>query len=203
MTLRGLVLLGCGGHARSAADIALAAGIERLLFVDPAARPGETMLGFDVVPALSALPQGWGWLPAVGDNAHRERLLRQGYATPAATLVAPGSRIGTGAVVGDGVLVGRLCHVGPLAVVGDGTIVNNGAVVEHDVQVGRCGHVSVNATLAGRVVLGPRVFVGAGATVIDGIRVGADVVIGAGATVVADLEGPGTYVGTPARRLAP
>jgi UDP-N-acetylbacillosamine N-acetyltransferase len=197
----GLVLLGCGGHARSAAEIALAAGVADLLFVDGGAQPGECMLGFPVVPMLEALPAGWRWLPALGDNAARERLLHAWPRSALHTLVAPDANVARAAVLGPGVLVGHFCHVGPRARVGEGTIVNNGAIVEHDCDLGRCCHVSVHATLAGRVTLGDRVFVGAGATVIDAVTIGHDVVVGAGATVVADLAAPGTYVGTPARLL--
>jgi acetyltransferase-like isoleucine patch superfamily enzyme len=45
------------------------------------------------------------------------------------------------------------------------------------------------------------VFLGAGATVIDGTTIADDVTVGAGATVVSDIREPGTYVGSPARRL--
>jgi UDP-N-acetylbacillosamine N-acetyltransferase len=201
MTPGGLVLLGCGGHARSAADIALAAGIGDLLFVDGQARPGERILGFPAVRALDALPDGWRWLPALGDNTVRERQLHAWPQSALHTLVAPGAHVGNEVALGPGVLIGHFCHVGPRARVGDGTIVNNGAIVEHDCRIGRCCHVSVHATLAGGATLGDRVFIGAGATVIDAVTIGNDVVVGAGATVVDDLATPGTYAGTPARPL--
>ena len=54
---------------------------------------------------------------------------------------------------------------------------------------------------AGRCHIGRLVMIGAGATVIDRIRICDNVVIGAGTTVVRDIIEPGTYVGTPARRL--
>ena len=37
-----LLIMGCGGHARSVADIALHIGFKELLFVDHGARAGET-----------------------------------------------------------------------------------------------------------------------------------------------------------------
>ncbi len=197
----GLALLGCGGHARSVADVALARGIAALRFVDPGAREGERIMGFEAVPSLAVLPDGWLWFPASGDNRVRQRDLGRVAPRAVHTLVAPGAHVSAHATLGRGVFVGHGCHVGPCSSLGDGALVNNGAIVEHDCVVGRFCHVSVHATLAGGVVLGERVMIGAGATVIDGMTIVDDVVVGAGATVVSDLLAPGTYVGTPARRL--
>jgi len=72
MSLTGLVILGFGGHARSVADVALAAGVENLLFVDANAKPGETLAGFPVSQRLDGpMPQAWLVFPAAGDNALR------------------------------------------------------------------------------------------------------------------------------------
>ena len=49
-----LYVLGIGGHARSVADAAVAAGFPDILLVDAAARPGETFAGF---PSLTRLPE--------------------------------------------------------------------------------------------------------------------------------------------------
>jgi UDP-perosamine 4-acetyltransferase len=43
--------------------------------------------------------------------------------------------------------------------------------------------------------------IGMGCNVIQLVTIGTGCIIGAGATVVRDLSEPGTYVGTPARRV--
>ncbi|RYG21463.1 MAG: hypothetical protein EON93_25905 [Burkholderiales bacterium] len=68
-------------------------------------------------------------------------------------------------------------------------------------SLGDFPHVAVNAAVGGRSRLGRRVLLGAGAVVINGVSVCDDVLIGAGSTVVADILKPGTYVGSPARRI--
>lgn len=198
------MILGFGGHARSIADVALAAGIERLQFIDENAREGENFLGHPVLRHHSgSLPDGWQCIPAAGDNRRRsvqmDAIREAGW--PLATLIAPTASIGAGARIGAGSFIAHHAHVGPMASVGHCAIINTGAIVEHDCTVGDFVHVSVNATLAGRSRLGDHVFLCAGATVIDSTTVGNDIVIGAGAVVVQSIEEPGTYVGVPARRV--
>jgi sugar O-acyltransferase (sialic acid O-acetyltransferase NeuD family) len=203
----GLLILGCGGHARSVADVALAAGYRRLVFIDDNARPGEQVLGHPVQRELPpTLPDGWEWIAATGDNRLRQHQLvaageRDWLAGSLATLIAPTATIGAGARIGAGSFIAHHAHIGPLATVGAGVIVNTGAIVEHDCVVGDCAHVSVNATVAGRSRVGARCFICAGSTVIDGIVVGDDITLGAGAVAIGSLNTVGTYVGIPARRL--
>lgn len=197
----GLYILGCGGHARSVADVALAAGVYHLVFVDPdpAARSGIT--GFDTIAEVpTELEAGFMILPAVGSAEVRRRLCEHAARHRLATLVAPTATLGHGAVVGPGTFVGHHAHIGPYTQIGDGVIVNTGAIVEHDCVVGSYSHVSVNATIAGRCTIGEMAMIGAGAVLIDGVTIADDVTIGAGATVVCSLHASGTYVGTPARK---
>lgn len=196
----GLYVFGFGGHARSVADVAIAAGYQRIVFVDAGARAGETFAGFPSVTALTDPQPGWLATVAVGDAAKR-RALTDGLAVRLATLVAPTATVGVEAVLDDGVFIAHHAHVGPAARIGRGAIINTGAIVDHESVVGAFTHVAVGATVAGRCRIGANSMVGAGASVIDGVTIGDDVVVGAGATVVADIPEPGTYVGTPARRL--
>lgn len=203
-TYKGLLILGFGGHARSVADVALAAGIPELLFVDANARDGESFLGHGVVREHAGrLPEEWACIPAAGNNECRQRQFEEAHERgwPLATLVAPSASIGAGAIVGEGSFVAQHAHIGPMARIGKGAIINTGAAVEHECVVGEFVHVSVKATLAGRSRLGDFVFLGAGGTVIDSVEVGSRITIGAGGVVVDSIKSPGTYVGVPARRL--
>lgn len=197
----GLYILGFGGHARSVGDVALAAGVAHLLFVDAKARADESFVGFAAVTALPGVPDArWKAFPAAGDNTLRMEQIAN-CSLPLAVLLAPSAHIGAGVVVAEGSLVAAGSHLGPLSRIGRGVIVNTGAIIEHESAVGDFSHVSVNAVVAGRSCIGRRVMVGAGAVVIDGVTVCDDVTIGAGTTVVADIVEPGVYVGTPARRI--
>jgi UDP-N-acetylbacillosamine N-acetyltransferase len=87
---QGLLILGLGGHARSAADLALSLGYQSLLFVDENAADGEQVLEFATQREFKgALPAGWSCLPASGDNRRRCLQVRsaQEAAWPLATLI--------------------------------------------------------------------------------------------------------------------
>lgn len=204
-TVRGLVIFGFGGHARSVADIALATGVSELRFIDDNALDGERFFNFPVLKQWDGvLPEGWMAFPAAGDNKRRQKQYEHITALgwPIATLVAPSSTIGVGCIIGHGCLIAHHAHVGPMAKVGIGCIVNTSAVIEHECTVGDFAHVSVNSTIAGRSKVGDYSMVGAGATIIDGVEVGSNVTIGAGAVVRLSIGQSGVYVGVPARRIA-
>jgi sugar O-acyltransferase (sialic acid O-acetyltransferase NeuD family) len=201
-----LCIVGCGGHARSVADVALAGGLRSLLFVDREAREDETIFGFDVITPQRLATSGIvpaGYVIGLGDNAVRAQAFRQvcesgGRLT---SVIAGDARIGRDVRLGVGVFVGMGAHIGPSARVGDDVIVNTRAIVEHEAAVGDHTHIAVNAVLLGRARIGSRGTLGAGAIVLDGVTVGDDVIVGAGAVVTRDIREPGRYAGVPARRL--
>jgi sugar O-acyltransferase (sialic acid O-acetyltransferase NeuD family) len=202
--LAGLVILGFGGHARSIGDVALAAGISQLRFIDSAAKPGEQFMGQPVDSHMDGpLPAGWACFPASGDNAKRALQIADARQRQwaLAILVAPTATIGAGATLAEGCFVAHHAHVGPLTILGEGVIINTGAIVDHDASVGAYTHVAIGAKIAGRGRIGEHCLIGAGATVIDGISIASHVTLGAGATAVQSIDIAGTYVGTPARRI--
>jgi len=197
----GLYVLGFGGHARSVADVAAAAGWSSIIFVDRNARDGEHFASHITISELPDHTElDWKLFPAAGDNNRRRAQVELPYANWA-TLISPNAWLGLEADIGHATLVGHGAHVGPGAVIGRGVILNTHSIIEHEASVGDYAHVSVNAVVAGRSKIGRSVFIGAGAVVIDSVSVCDDVVIGAGAVVTTSINEPGTYVGAPARRV--
>ncbi len=195
-----LALLGCGGHSRSVADVALSNDPSAaLVFVDANAGIDEGLLGFRVVKDCPG--EVGAVICALGDNARRKALFETLDISRLRSVISNRAYVSASARVGVGVFVAHQAHVGPLASIGDNCIINTGAIVEHEVQVAAHSHVGPNATVSGRCRIGEVVFVGVGATVKDYVNICSHVTIGAGATVVHDIVEPGTYVGTPARRI--
>jgi sugar O-acyltransferase (sialic acid O-acetyltransferase NeuD family) len=195
-----IVIFGCGGHGRSVGDVVLSCDTAiSLLFVDENAVEGEEILGFRV--ARSLIPPVKGYFVAIGDNRRRRMILESMEEQKIVNIVSGRSYVGYRSVLGRGVFVGHFSHVGPYASIGDGVIINTGAVVEHEVDIGRYTHIAPHATICGRSKIGELVTIGAAATVIDSISICSNVVVGAGTTVINDITTPGTYVGTPARRI--
>lgn len=201
---KGLLILGFGGHARSVADVALAAGIQNVLFVDANAKDGEHFMGFPVQREyLQQLPEDWLCLPASGHNQRRKLQveLAQKREWPLATLIAPTATIGVGTAIAPGCFIAQHAHVGPMTKIDIGSLINTGAIVEHDCAIGSYVHISVHATVAGNCHIGDCSFVCAGATIINNITIGHEITIGAGSVVVTDLQQPGIYIGAPARLM--
>ena len=192
------VLMGCGGHARSVADAILSdhAGA-RIIFVDGNARPGEKILGFDAVKSLA--DENAVLIPAAGDNARRKD---ECLGIKMTSYVSSAAHVGVCARIGNGCFVGIGAHVGPESFIGNGTIVNTNAVVEHNAEVGEFCHIAPNATVCGGCAIGNLVLVGAGSVIKPYCKICSNVVIGAGTVVVKDITESGTYVGSPARKVA-
>lgn len=193
-----LVLLGCGGHARSVADVALFNTPNlRLLFVDENARDNETIWGFSVVKHLPK--DATDIHIAFGSNEARERLYVEHNPK---SVISKKAHFGKNTTIGKGCFIAHLAYVGPDVTVGNTTILNTACVVEHEVRIGNFCHIAPNTTICGRVTIGDSVWVGVGGIIKEGVTIADNVTIGAGAVVVADITEAGTYVGVPAKRLS-
>ncbi len=198
----GLLILGTGGHAKVALDIALESGIEVCGFLDDdSSRGGTEIHGFKVLGQISSWQEhGDTLFPAIGNNKTRQQIISTlGMAAPWTTLAHPKATISRFATIGKGVLVAFGACIGPDARVADFSIINSGATVDHDCSIGQFVHIAVGAHLAGNVHVSEGAFLGAGAIVIPNLEVGEWSVVGAGATVTKLVKSGETVVGTPAK----
>lgn len=204
-----LLLVGGGGHARVAIDVARAAGFEIAGFLDPdpAAAPiGDVrrLGGDDAAPALRA--QGLAHaLVALGDNRLRrkigERLRAQGFTL--ATAIHPSAVVSPSARIGEGVVIMAQAVINAAARVGDHVIVNTGAIVEHDCVLGAGVHAAPRSVMGGGCELGEDAFFGLGAAARPLSRIGARAVVGTGAVVIGEIAADAVVTGTPARSRRP
>lgn len=182
------------------ADLAIELGYESLLFIDEAARPGETIFSYPVV--RQHMPERYAdAIVAIGDNVKRQQLFELIAAQRRVSLRARDAYVSSTASLEPGCFVGHRAYVGPLARIGPNCILNTACIVEHEVVVGAHTHVAINATIAGRCSIGEFCLIGAAATVLDGLSICHNVVVGGGAVVVESIEHPGVYVGVPARKI--
>lgn len=126
-------------------------------------------------------------------------LARAGLRFP--PIVAPSATVHGDVTLGDGTVVLDGAVVTTGARLGRGCIVNTLAGVDHDAVLGDDVHVAPGATVCGDVVIGDHCLIAAGATLIQGVHVCGGTLVGAGATVVRNIHEPGTYLGTPAKRV--
>lgn len=196
-----VVIFGCGGHARSVADILISSTPDiEIIFIDDNASENEKIWRFETNTAYQVKEED-NLFFANGDNFQRMSNYKKFTDNKIISIISGTAYIGINASIGKGSFVGNFCHIGPEAKIGENTIVNNGALIEHEAKIGAHCHIGPNATISGRSIIGDLVFIGVGAIVIDKIKICSNVIVGAGTTVIKDITIPGTYAGCPARKI--
>jgi len=192
--MKPLLLLGCGGHARSLIDWIEAGGQWRIHgLVALPEEVGTNVLGYPVIGTDADLRSlrytcrsavlAIGQLPDPSPRQRLASLLEQlGFDCP--LVISPHAVVSRHAQLGAGTVVGHGVIVNAGTVVGTHCTLNTRAVIEHDAQVGDHCHVSTGALLNGGVQLGAGSFVGSGAMLREGLQLPAGTVISAGKRVM-------------------
>ena len=198
-------LVGAGGHARSL--IKLLEGGERRIsgIYDGSFRSDshETVGGYPLIGSTENISNQDLLVLAVGDNVKRGALFRNFSPNILKeTLLHRCAHVESDVQLGMSNQLFGHTFLNAEASLGDNNIINTGAIIEHECRVGSHNHISVGAVLCGRVTLGDFCMIGAGTVIIDKIKVCSHVIVGANSTVIHDIVDPGTYVGSPARRIS-
>lgn len=199
-----LIIVGASGHGKVVADIARRNGYSDIAFLDDA--PGlEEVSGYPVLGAVSMCSEFLqdDFFVAIGNSDIRRRIQDEITSSGArlVTLIHPSAVVAQDVAIGEGSAVMAGAVINPSVRIGRGCIVNTSASVDHDCAVGDFVHISVGAHLAGTVSIGDGTWIGIGAVVSNNISICQGCMIGAGAVVVKDIQGPGTYIGIPARLM--
>ena len=192
--MKSLLLIGCGGHARSLIDLIESTGKWQIHgLVGFQEQVGSRVLGHPVIGCDDDLPalrdECLAAVLAIGqipNSAPRVRLAKQleqlGFQFP--VLISPHAVVSSSAQLGPGTTVGHGVILNAGSVVGDHCIINSAAVLEHDVQIGHYCHVSTGALVNGGVQIGPDSFIGSGAMIREGLKLPPLTVISAGKRVM-------------------
>ena len=192
--MKPLLLIGCGGHARSLIELIESAGIWKIQgLVGLPEQVGIRVLGYPVIGCDADLPELRKRFPAallaigqLPDPTPRQHLVTEleklGFHCP--VLVSPHAVVSRHARLGQGCTVGHGVIVNAAAEVGDHCILNSGALIEHDVQIGDHCHISTGVILNGGVHIGSGSFIGSGAILREGLELPEHTVIGAGKRIM-------------------
>ncbi len=199
-----LHVLGAGGHAAVVCDAAhLMAKWDTITVYDdatPERLPSNTVFGGNLANAVNQ-SNGLHLIVAIGSADVRLALGNQLTERGAqlVTVVHPAAVLAGDVALGAGSVVcaGAILNAG--SVTGEGVIINTGAIADHHCRLGAGVHLCPGVTLAGRVEVGERSWIGVGACVRDGVVIGTNTVVGAGAVVVSDLPSNSLAVGCPAK----
>lgn len=208
--MKKLILIGAGGHCRSAIDIAESTGkYNSISIIDYQNKEklNEKILGYDVMSGLDwmdKLDRVSDYFVAVGSAVSRQEIQKilQSRQVTVTSLLHKKAHIHNTAVIGTGVFIGAFAHVGPECRIGDGSIINTHANVEHESTINEFTHCAPRSTVCGRCEIGSYVLLGAGSTVINGIKIADEVTVGAGAVIIKNLlDRNTTNVGVPSRPI--
>tara|TARA_B100000674_G_scaffold62902_1_gene43594 strand:+ start:18153 stop:18758 length:606 start_codon:yes stop_codon:yes gene_type:complete len=192
--MKPLLLIGCGGHARSLIELVESAGIWKIQgLVGLPDEVGTRVLNHPVIGCDADLAELRKRYPAavlaigqLPDPTARQHLASQldklGFHYP--VLVSPQAVVSRHARLGQGCTVGHGVIVNAAAIVGDHCILNSRALIEHDVQIGDYCHISTGVIINGGVRIGSGSFVGSGAILREGLELPDNTVIGAGKRIM-------------------
>ncbi len=200
---RNIVIYGAGGHAKSVANVALAAGYTILGFVD-AGKQGGVLCGAKIVAALDDLFlfEKFFLAIAVGDNFLREKIhasLSNAFSKdhfPA--LVHPSATVSIGVELGYGCVVMPGAVIGPSTKIGAFCLVNTKASIDHDCLMMDFSSLAPGVTVGGAVTIGVSSAICIGASVRHSIQVGNNSILGAHAYLNNSLPDQTVAYGVPA-----
>lgn len=194
-----IIIIGCGGHAKSIVDIIEREGKYEIAgFVDKYADKDYTYKGYNILGTDDELEiiytkgvinaaVGIGYL-GKGDIRKNiyHKLKSIGYSLP--TVIDPSAVLASNVELNEGVVVGKCVIINADAKIGTLAIINSGAIIEHECIVEEYSHIAVGAVLCGNVKIGESTFVGAAATVIQGVEIGKKCIIGANSIVLSNVD---------------
>jgi len=206
--MKGLLVLGAGGHGKVVAEVAEAAGDwQKIAFLDDRHKALDGTLRWPILGGLddfSSFRSNYSHaIVAIGDASLRlrwlERVVANGFHAP--VLMHPTAWVSPSASLGRGSVVMANAVVQAEVKLGEGSIVNTAASVDHDCIIGNGVHICPGVNLGGDVKVGNGSWLGIGCSVVQGIKIGKSVTVGAGAVVINDIKDGLTVVGIPAKEV--
>jgi sugar O-acyltransferase (sialic acid O-acetyltransferase NeuD family) len=212
MTDKEIILVGGGGHCRSCIDVIEAENKYTIKgIIDHPELVGNTILSYPIIGSDDDLKdlaaQGYHFLITVGylgKSSLRKDLfdlIKQGGGT-FPVIVSPHAGVSKHASIDEGTIIMHHALVNSNVRIGKNNIVNNKSLIEHDVSIGNHNHISTSSVINGSCSLGDHNLVGSGTVLKHGVAIANNVLIGAGSLVLKNISYPGTYVGSPAKRLS-
>ncbi len=200
--MKTISLIGSGGHCRSV--IALLSHHSYLIdgIYDSNFKSAEMILEIPLRGDLSALPANQGIVLAIGDSEARRQLFEKYYSfIIKEPIIHPTVHIEKYVTIGESNNIFAKVFINNSVEIGNNNLINSGAILEHEVKIGSHNHISISATLLGRSQIGDNCFIAAGSIIKEKVKICSNVIVGANSFVAQDITEPGTYVGSPARKV--
>ena len=210
-TLRDLYIIGAGGFGREVAWL-----VERINEVNPTWNlkgfidDNESLWGS--VEGEYPVLGGCEYLKSLGDvyavcavGSAKVRKIIIGRIKESnvkfATLIDPSVLVSKRVEIGEGSIICAGTIITVDIRIGNHVIINLDCTIGHDVDIEDFVTIYPSVNVSGNVLIGQCTELGTGTQIIQGKTITANSIVGAGAVVVKNIEGPGTYVGSPAKKI--
>ena len=198
-----LLIIGCGGHAKVATDIANSMGFEKIIFKDNDFEK-KYFLGSNVIHETIFNFKEYFFV-ALGDNFLREKITKEFKKdNPDAinvTLIHSTSFISSRSSIGIGSIIMPMCVVNSNAKIGQGVIINTSSNVDHDCELLDFSSIAPNASLGGNVKIGYRTVICISASIAHNIKIGDNALIGAASLILKDVPDNSVTYGIPGKHI--
>lgn len=210
-TLRDLYIIGAGGFGREVAWL-----VERINEVNPTWNlkgfidDNESLWGN--VEGDYPVLGGCEYLKSLGDvyavcavGSAKVRKIIIGRIKESnvkfATLIDPSVLVSKRVEIGEGSIICAGTIITVDIKIGNHVIINLDCTIGHDADIEDFVTIYPSVNVSGNVLVGQCTELGTGMQIIQGKTITANSIVGAGAVVVKNIEEPGTYVGSPAKKI--
>lgn len=142
-------------------------------------------------------------ISVVRDTALRKQLIEyiDNNNIPRASFIHKTCVVDSTSIIGPGAFLGPYASVYFQATVGSDCIIAPYAMLSHKSSIGTGSIMHPGSIVAGTTQIGKYCLLAIRSSVIDNLSICDDVLIGAGALVTKNIDTPGNYIGSPARRV--
>ena len=192
--MKEVIILGCGGHAKSVIDIILSNNDWEIKgLIGKKDELNKSVLNYKVIGTDDDLKEiskdiyelilGIG---QIGSSKKRQEIVKdiEKYNFNFPTIKSNYSIVSLNSSIGEGTTIGHGAIVNADANIGRHCIINSSALIEHEVEINNFCHVSTGAVINGNVIIGEGSFIGSGAIIREGIKIPPNSIISAGRLVM-------------------
>lgn len=209
MTTKNIILIGGGGHCKSAIDVIESTDYNILGILDVADKIGDKILSTSIIGVDSEIEKYLDqaeFIITVGfitDPNIRVKLFQlvKDKGGKLATIIASTAHVSKYANVGEGSIIMHNAVVNAGATIGYNCIINTFANIEHDAIIGNHTHISTGAIINGDCEIGDTTFIGSQSVLSQGIKIAPSTIVSAASFVHKNVINSGIYAGNPARKI--
>ena len=192
--MKDLLIIGCGGHARSVIDIINENGeweIKGLIGLKE--EVGKSVMNYPIIGDNLSLPKLrenfeniFLAVGKIGLDNRREEILKKlellDFIFP--SVISKYSIISRYSEIGKGTFIGHNVVVNVNTKIGKNCILNTRSIVEHDSVIGENCHISTGAIINGGVSIGDNSFIGSNSVIRENLKIPSNTIISCGKRIM-------------------